>query len=373
MVENQVIIARLFSHYTGPSNYYLYDRMRMLPAERYKTICIYLERTSDEPNNQEKDFKCFYLDGSKASPFKWKKLAAILKEENVDIVHANRHSATVQGAMGALLAGTPVVISHVHGMNRCRNTKRRLLYKLLSAKITRMIGCSQGVKDDIIKNYPGMSTKAVALPNSINYTKYHDAVSDRAALRQEFGIPEDAFVFTLVGRLVPTKGHDLLIDALSKLEAPNAYILLVGDGVLEDDIRAQADELGVLDRVIFAGFRRDVPAILKACDAFALSSIREGMPLCVFEAMAAGLPVVGTGAGGTCELMENGNLGIYISDRTADAFAEGMRKVLNFSAEERAAFVRKADEKVRSVYNHDHAVSCLQEIYESALKEKKVE
>ena len=134
-MTKKIIVARIMGRYEGPSNYYLYDRMRMLPKDRYETICIYLRKLSDEPNNQEEFFKCFYLAGKhKIGGMNLpliRKLAKVLKEQNVDIIHACRHSATVYGTISGALAGTPVVIGHAHGMNRCRNLKRKFLYKLL--------------------------------------------------------------------------------------------------------------------------------------------------------------------------------------------------------------------------------------------------
>lgn len=375
-MSKKIIVARVMDRYEGPSNYYLNDRMRMMPTSRYETICIYLRRNSDSVNNLEEFFRCFYLGDAKIGgmnlPTIWK-LAKVLKAEKVDIIHACRHAATIYGALGGALAGTPVMMGHVHGMNRCRNFRRRLLYRVLAPKITRMIGCADGVRDDIAKNYPGIGQKAVSLPNSIDYAKYHDVASDRDSKRQELGIPQDAFVFTNVGRLSPVKGHDLLLDAFAQVAlSDNGYLLIVGDGRLKAQIRKQAEDLGISDRVILTGRRTDVPEILKACDAFALSSTSEGMPLCVFEAMAAGLPVIATGKGGTKELMDGGDLGIYLDERSVDAFANGMRQVLALSPEERKSVVEKADRKVKSVYNHKHAVKILQSIYEDALAEKGV-
>ncbi len=118
---------------------------------------------------------------------------------------------------------------------------------------------------------------------------------DRADARREFGLPADAWVIGHVGRMVDEKNHRLIIDTFAEIlpHADNAYLLLVGDGPLRQDIECQARQAGVIDRVRFAGNRNDVPRILcAAVDTFAFPSKFEGLGIALIEAQAAGLPCV---------------------------------------------------------------------------------
>lgn len=127
-------------------------------------------------------------------------------------------------------------------------------------------------------------------------------------------ITEDEVVFVSVARLTPEKDHLTLIKAfenVSKLYR-NTKLFLVGDGPMREELQREVREREIGDRVIFLGIRKDVPEILSASDVFVLSSIYEGNPLSVMEAMAAGKSVIATSVGGVPELVDNGETGILV-------------------------------------------------------------
>ncbi|PKQ30210.1 MAG: glycosyltransferase family 1 protein [Actinobacteria bacterium HGW-Actinobacteria-10] len=120
------------------------------------------------------------------------------------------------------------------------------------------------------------------------------SAQEAASVRRKLDISDDAFMLTMIAEFAPVKRHDLVIDALSRVAAERVVLALVGQGALEAEIRDKAARLGVVDRVRFAGFRRDIPAVLAASDALTLVSQREGLARSALEAMAAGKPVIGT-------------------------------------------------------------------------------
>ncbi|MEZ4306917.1 MAG: glycosyltransferase [Polyangiaceae bacterium] len=134
------------------------------------------------------------------------------------------------------------------------------------------------------------------IPNGINARHIADVVAklDRKAKRASLGIAEDAFVVGNVGRLVEAKGQKYLLPAFAKVreKVPNARLVIVGYGVLEDELKAQAASLGLTDSVVFTGARLDVPELLGTFDVFGFSSIHEAQGIAILEAMAAGIPVV---------------------------------------------------------------------------------
>jgi len=123
-----------------------------------------------------------------------------------------------------------------------------------------------------------------------------DAVTPEQAeaVRRELDVAEDAFMLTMVAEFSPVKRHAHLLEALALVESPRVVVVFAGEGEIEDEIRAKIAQLGLEKRVRWAGYRRDIPAVLGASDALVLVSAREGLPRSVLEAMALGLPIIGT-------------------------------------------------------------------------------
>ena len=188
MKNGKIVVARLFSKYLGGSGGFVSQRMKMVDRDRFETISIYLSRLSDVPNELAEDgIECFYLSDAPLTSFRYsvlRRLQRVLREQAVDILQCNRHKATFYGALAARSGRVSAVISHVHGLNRCKNAGRRLMYRhLLSPRISCAMGCAEAVRDDIRKNYPGLQKKAMSLANSIDYDKYANAQIDKAEYR----------------------------------------------------------------------------------------------------------------------------------------------------------------------------------------------
>jgi glycosyltransferase involved in cell wall biosynthesis len=134
-----------------------------------------------------------------------------------------------------------------------------------------------------------------------------------------------------VARLAAVKGQRTLLEALTHVHATAALVGrdLEHGGAYENELRSEAERLGVSDRVVFAGYRDDVPALLAGCDVFCLPSFAEGLPLVVLEAMAQGKPVVATPVGGTAELVVHGETGLLVPPGDADALAAALAELLD--------------------------------------------
>ena len=173
---------------------------------------------------------------------------------------------------------------------------------------------------------------------------------------------------TVVGRFVPQKSHWLFLEALHEVRRshPEAQGWLVGDGPLRAELEAQAVKLGLLgDGVKFLGQRRDVPAMLKASDAFVLpTAVREGLSLSILEAMAAGLPVVAADVGGNRELVEDGKTGLLVVPGDIASLAAAMRRVIE-DPEQARNWGRQARTQVLSGFTLDKMVREYERLYES--------
>ncbi len=152
----------------------------------------------------------------------------------------------------------------------------------------------------------------------------------REQVRQELGVGPDEPLLIAIGRLDPWKAHHRLLEALALLDGPR--LLLVGDGDLEPALQRQAREAGLGRRVIFAGYREDIPELLAASDLFVISSIKEGLPMVLLEAMGAGVPVISTAVGAIPDTLEQGACGALVPPDDARALAAGVDALLCDSA-----------------------------------------
>jgi glycosyltransferase involved in cell wall biosynthesis len=142
--------------------------------------------------------------------------------------------------------------------------------------------------------------------------------------------PMDTRVVGTVGHLAGHKGHRYLLEATRELlqAEPDIRVAIVGDGALRQELEAQAARLGIVEQVYFAGFRRDVPALIRGFEIFVFPSTHEGTPNSVLEAMALGKPVVATRAGGTAEIVQDGITGLVVSPRDPTALAHALLYLL---------------------------------------------
>ena len=138
-----------------------------------------------------------------------------------------------------------------------------------------------------------------------------------------------------LGRLSPEKGHATLVDAFQHAALPNCRLVLVGDGPCEADLRAAAAPLGE-GRVVFAGWRDDPWACLGAADVFVLPSLREGLPLAVLEALAAGVPVVASAVGGVPGALGHGTCGLLVPPSDVLALSRALIRIATGRRRDRA-------------------------------------
>ena len=190
----------------------------------------------------------------------------------------------------------------------------------------------------------------------------------RLRLRKDLGLPENGILFGCVAALRPVKNHEGMIRAFAEsIQRDNlnteVYLIIVGDGVLENRLKTLCRKKDVERRIIFMGQRRDVPDILRSLDGFLLNSKTEGMSYAILEAMASGLPIIATDVGGNAELVNHGEEGFLYPEGDAGALANYIQTV----AENRGLLKimgEKARNKVCNLYSLDKMVKAYQNLYE---------
>jgi len=372
LAERKIKIARLWSRYNGniPSRSGI---IMGLDSSRFDTICIYLMKNSDKPNYfEEKGLKAYYISRKRfLRMFNllviWK-LSRILKREKIDILHCHRYQATIYGAVAALLAGTKVVISHVHGISRTRNLKRKLTNFFILKKVNKIVTVGQAVREDVLRANPHVKPdKVVSIGNSIDYQNYANVSLTKAQAKDALSLPSDSFVFGTVARFGPYKGHNFLIRAFEKVkkELPSVHLVFAGEGRLRSQLEQQAAQTLYADSIHFLGRRDNVPELLKAMDAYVQPSIgSEGLPRSILEAMAAGVPCIATDVGGNREVIPDSSVGLLVPPRDADALANAMVTLAQIPTEGLKRYAEKARQRVRLQYCHDVVKAKLAGLYE---------
>jgi glycosyltransferase involved in cell wall biosynthesis len=229
------------------------------------------------------------------------RLFALLRRERYDVVHSHVHHFSGVVLAAARAAGVPVRAAHSHtcepiGVSSIRELYRRQIYRramqvLLERSMTVGFACSEqaaGFSGEVVRS------RLRVVPCGIDLEAFGRLRPDRARLRRDLGLPADVPVLGHVGRLVPEKNHAFLLRAAARLirDVPRLRLVIAGGGP-RDALESLARRLGLYQRVVFTGPRDDVPDLLTGVfDAFALPSLREGLPAAVLEAQAAGLPCV---------------------------------------------------------------------------------
>lgn len=203
------------------------------------------------------------------------------------IVHSHLDCMSAIPLKAAKKHGVPVRIAHAHNSNQPRDAKYllKLFYKhRIARQTTQLFACSGEAG-----RWMFGSADFRVLNNAIDAGKYAFDAALRSGVRRELGVSGDAVLVGHVGRFDPQKNHSFLLDIFAKMPG-DTRLLLVGDGVLRPDAERRAEELGIRERVIFAGVRTDVDRLLQAMDVFLFPSLFEGLPVSIVEAQAAGLP-----------------------------------------------------------------------------------
>jgi glycosyltransferase involved in cell wall biosynthesis len=232
-------------------------------------------------------------------------LTGLIRRESIDLVHTHLAYGNVVGLLTAALAGRPAVAT-LHSIENRHNghptIKRRLQGIALRRQAGIVIACSSAVADSAQRRFRIPASKLVVIPNGIDIAAYADRDPGAVrALRLELLRGRSGPLVVSVGRLAPTKGHEILLAATLQVLArfPDLQVVIVGrDAGSGGEVRSHVERLGLRPHVDCLGDRQDVADILAAADVFVLPSLVEGLPLALLEAMAAGTPVVAAAAPG---------------------------------------------------------------------------
>lgn len=288
------------------SNLDLMDQATKYGLETYKFDC-----------RKKIDFKTIRL------------ISSYVKRNCIDIVHTHGYKSNVYAKLSAVLTKKPLVSTCHNWINSSLKMNfYTFLDKSLLKHVDAVIPVSRPVEELLLT--AGISRKKITLiENGINIEKFNACV-DQLKLKSELCIDPDHVIIGTVGRLSNEKGHRYLIEAAKKILTVHkkSFFLLIGDGVLNFQLKEFSKKLGIGDKIIFAGKRFDVPQLLSIMDIFVLPSLLEGQPMALFEAMAAKKPIVATEVGDVPKILRQGMCGILVPPGNADAIAEAVLSLI---------------------------------------------
>lgn len=299
----------------------------------------------------------------------------LIRHLKPDIVHTHTAKAGFVGRIAAWLAGVPVIVhtfhGHVfHGYFSPLLTRVFLLLERLTARIsTAVITLSEDLRRDLAETYRiARRSKITVLPLGLDLAGFAAAPRRTGQFRQQIGVAEGVPLVGIVGRLVPVKNHALFLEAAARIHAhqPDVRFVIVGDGELRAELEARVDALGLRSVVTFTGWLRDLIPVYSDLDVLVISSINEGTPVSVIEALAAGCPVVTTAVGGLRDLLENGALGTLVPAGDAAALSTAIEAVIA-QPEAHLAIAQRARAIMLERYGIDRLVQDLDELYRALL------
>ncbi len=263
------------------------------------------------------------------------RLFAVFSHQEFDIIHTHTAKAGALGRIAAFLARTPVILYTPHGHNfygyfsKACSKAIVLIEKILATLTTRIVVFTQLEKKDFIALGVAPVTKLSVVSQGLELAGYRLTIQEKDAAKESLGIKKEDFVVGLVSRLEPVKGTQYFIEACRLLAAESASLrfFIAGDGSLAESLKQKVKEYRLGEKVIFLGWRQDIPRILAACDAVVLPSLNEAVGIALIEAQAQGIPVVASKVGGIPEVVQDGVTGILVEPAQSGQIAEAQRWV----------------------------------------------
>jgi glycosyltransferase involved in cell wall biosynthesis len=302
-------------------------------------------------------------------PVAFGRLVRLLRRERPDVVHTYLLNANLYGRLAAIVARVPLVVVAEQNVYHRKRRRHAAMERALARGTYRVVACCQAVSDFYRRQTGVPADKLEVVYNAVRLGP-EPSPADRAPALASLGLPADAYVVGTLGRLTEQKGHAVLLRAVSRLTPgmPRLALFIAGQGPLRADLEAEAESLGIRDRVAFVGMRRDRETLYAAMDLFVLPSLWEGLSLALVEAMGAGRPIVATDVGGNPEVLQD-DTGQLVRPNDVQALARAIERALR--DEESARRMGTAAAKLaRSKFSIEQHVCQIAALYRRGLAER---
>ncbi|MGI0118034.1 glycosyltransferase [Zooshikella sp. RANM57] len=344
--------------------------IKALPKKDYEVTAGYFtgEPARDNMITVAEKKKYFNLSKKQMKGFRFKAIYQLwkyCKDKAFDVIITHRFKSYDVMLIANKLLKVKNCISVVHGIGDFDRVYRRLISNLLVDEKWTIIAVSKTVKEYLIKQCKCFNDYNVkVIPNAVDLEYIESNMLEKNAARQEIGVDERDIIIGTIGRLVKVKGHEYLIKSFAKIaqEDNKIKLLIVGGGGLECSLRSLVEDLEISDKVLFAGEIFNAYKFLKAFDLFVLPSLEEGMPLVLFEALIAKVPIISTNVGGIPEVL-NAEIAKLIPPRDIDSLTAKMKEILDLSVCERKKIVNNSYHYVKE----NHSIQKYREQYKNII------
>ena len=260
----------------------------------------------------------------------YKELKRIIDSERFDLIHVHTPTVSILTRLAAKKArkkGT-VVMYTCHGFHfhNAAPKKNWLLYYPVERYLSRFCDYIVTInKEDYRRAQAFHAPNVRYIPGvGVDLKRIFECHVDREAYKQSIGVPKEGVLLLSIGEMIVRKNHQVIIHALAKVNNPNIYYVICGKGPLKDYLQNLANELGVRDRVLFLGFRKDIPELCNTADISAFPSKIEGLGLAGIEAMAAGVPLISSNVHGILDYVIDGVTGYAVAPSAVEGFAKAI-------------------------------------------------
>ncbi len=298
-------------------------------------------------------------------PRGWWRFNKWVKKNQPEVIHAHLPHATLFARWSRIASPMRVLVDAIHSPATGGNL-RRLGYRISSAFPDVVAAVSQTAAKPWLASGALNEENLAIIPNGVDIHRFRRNDDVRAAMRRELQLG-DEFLWLAVGRLDPVKDHATLLRAFSTLPN-NVRLIVAGDGPLQNDLNALADDLGVRSRVRFLGFEPDVLRWLRAADGFVLCSRWEGLPISLLESSACELPPVVTNIAGAREVLPDLPASMSVPVGNADALAASMQYVMSLTVSERRELGRRARNSIAGRFSLDAVLDRWEALYDGLLE-----
>ncbi|HQX51553.1 MAG TPA: glycosyltransferase [Planctomycetaceae bacterium] len=351
----------------------LVDQMVRLLSDEFRCVVAVLDEIGEIGERLQRDG--FIVEHLHRQPGIDRGCARRLREfadrEGAKILHAHQYTPFFQAMLSRGLLGRRPVVFTEHGRHfpDLPSRKRAVVNRLMLRSCDRLIGCGGAVRQALIDNEGLPESRIEVIYNGVDLQALgKSSPNARARIRAEFGYEATDFVAVLVARLHELKDHQTALRAIdqARKSIPGLRLLLVGEGDERPPISQTIRERGLQGVVTLAGTRKDIADLLAASDIFLMSSISEGIPLTVIEAMAAHRPVVATAVGGLPELVEHGVTGFLAPPRDHAALAAGLVQLYS-DCELRERMANLAARRAEEKFSLDGMLNNYRNVYHEVL------
>jgi glycosyltransferase involved in cell wall biosynthesis len=301
------------------------------------------------------------------------RLVRIVRAWRPDVVHSHMVHANLMARAMRLVAPVPALVSTIHNIYE-GGPLLMSAYRLTNRLVDHMTIISQAAADRFVRNGIVPKELLTVVPNGVNADAFRNVPAGaRGSLRESLGL-SDEFVWLAVGRFEIAKDYPNMLRAFAKVveRHPRVVLLLVGGGSLQEETEALARAMGLPGAVRFLGVRRDVPELMKAADAYVMSSAWEGMPMVLLESGAAGLPIVATAVGGNPEVVLDQKTGFLVPPSDPDALGSAMLRLIGLSDAARYSMGDRGRDHVRTHYGLTQVAKRWEDLYLAVLARKGV-